>query len=504
MGALMLVMLLAALDQTIVSTALPTIATELHGLSKLSWVATAYLLTSAITTPIYGKISDLYGRKKIFQTAIIIFLVGSIFCGFAQDMNQLIIARGLQGIGAGGLFSLVLAIVGDIIPPRQRGHYSGYFGAVFGISSVIGPLLGGFLTESFSWRWVFFINIPLGIIALAAVAARLHLPVQRREHSIDYMGAALLATGSISLLLATVWGGTTYAWNSQVIIGLLASGGLLGIFFVAWERRAKEPIIPMNLFRNDIFTVSVILSLLAGIAMFASILYIPLYQQIVRGLSPTESGLRMIPLVVGLFSASITSGRLTSTLGRYKLFPIIGTLVLSLGLWLFSHLQVSTNEWLLGAWMFVIGAGLGLFMQIMTLAIQNSVDRRDLGTATSSATFFRSLGSAFGGAIFGSVLTNRLTHHLQELMPAGAAVGNLNISTIQSGAGLHNLPPQVSSLIMEAFVRSFHDMFLYAIPFALLAFVVSLFLRETPLKRSHDEKNPDPFEADEALLPTGD
>lgn len=488
MGALMLVLLLAALDQTIVSTALPRIATELHGLNKLSWVATAYLITSAITTPIYGKISDLFGRKKVFMIAIIIFTVGSVLCGFAQDMNQLVVARGLQGVGAGGLMSLVLAIVGDIIPPRQRGRYTGYFGAVFGLSSVIGPLLGGFLTEQLSWRWVFFINIPLGIVALAAVALRLHLVVHKREHSIDYLGAALLAASSACLLLATVWGGSTYAWASREIVGLLAGGGLLAILFVMWERRATEPIIPMSLFRNDIFTVSTILSLLSGIAMFASILYIPLYLQVVRGNSPTESGLLMIPLVAGIFTASITSGNLTSKYGRYKIFPIIGTLLLTFGLYLFSHLAVDTSEWVLSIWMFVIGAGLGSFMQITTLAIQNAVERRDLGTATSSATFFRSLGSAFGGAIFGSILVNRLAFHVHDLIPATTSgASDLSVETIQSGAALATIPPEIAHLVMEAFVQSFQDMFLLAIPIALLAFVAALFLREKPLKHSHDD-----------------
>src|SRR5579884_305836 len=279
--ALMLVMLLAALDQTIVSTALPRIASDLHGLNKISWVATAYLLTSAVTTPIYGKISDQLGRKKIFQTAIVIFLVGSVLCGISQSMNELVLARGLQGVGAGGLMSLVLAIVGDIIPPRQRGKYMGYFMAVFGVSSVVGPLLGGFLTDSLSWRWVFFVNIPLGVIALSAVAARLHLPITKQDHNIDYLGAALLAAGAVCLLLATVWGGTTYAWASGQIIGLLAAGVVLALAFVGWERKAKEPILPLHLFKNDIFTVSVILSLLSGMAMFAAILYIPVYQQTV-------------------------------------------------------------------------------------------------------------------------------------------------------------------------------------------------------------------------------
>jgi EmrB/QacA subfamily drug resistance transporter len=486
LSALMLVMLLAALDQTIVSTALPRIASDLHGLNKLSWVASAYLLTSAITTPIYGKISDLFGRKKIFQFAIVVFLIGSILCGISQTMNQLVAARALQGLGAGGLISLVLAIVGDIVPPRQRGKYSGYFGAVFGLASVVGPLLGGFLTDSLSWRWVFFVNIPLGIIALIAVASRLHLPVRKTDHSIDYIGAALLAASSASLLLATVWGGGIYAWGSAQIIGLIIASIVLGISFVVWEKRAREPIIPMRLFKNRIFSVSVLLSLLAGMAMFASILYIPLYQQIVRGYSPTKSGLLMLPLVFGLLVASITSGRLITKFGRYKPFPIIGTFVLSIGLFLFSHLTLTTSQLVLSGWMLVVGAGIGLFMQVMTLAVQNSVDRREMGTATSSATFFRSLGSAFGGAIFGSILTNRLAVHLHKLLPASSgSATHINISNIQSGVGLGHLPPSVAHSVLLAFVNSFHDMFLLAIPISLLAFVISLFLRETPLREHH-------------------
>jgi EmrB/QacA subfamily drug resistance transporter len=486
-GALMLVMLLAALDQTIVSTALPRIATELHGLNRLSWVATAYLLTSAITTPIYGKISDLFGRKKIFQSAIVIFLVGSVLCGISQSMGQLIAARALQGVGAGGLMSLVLAIVGDIIPPRQRGKYMGYFLGVFGVSSVAGPLLGGFLTDSLSWRWIFFVNLPIGALALSAVASRLHLPVYRYKHKIDYAGAALLSAASVSLLLATVWGGNTYAWGSRQILGLLVGGVVLAAAFIVQERRAEEPIIPMGLFRNGIFTVSIILSLLSGIAMFAAILYIPEYQQIVRGYSPTKSGLLMLPLILGLLAASIISGRLTTKLGRYRIFPIIGTLVLAFGLWLFTHVTLETSQLTLALWMAVIGIGLGTFMQIMTLAVQNAVDRRQLGTATSSATFFRSLGSSFGGALFGSILNSRLTHHLAQLLPQRAAGPVPSITAIQSGTtGLHNLPPAVATEVAQAFVRSFHDMFLLTIPIALLTFVVALFLKDVPLRSSHD------------------
>jgi EmrB/QacA subfamily drug resistance transporter len=497
-SALMLVMLLAALDQTIVSTALPRIASDLHGLNKISWVATAYLLTSAITTPLYGKISDLFGRKKIFQTAIVIFLIGSMLCGISQTMNELVVARALQGIGAGGLMSLVMAIVGDIIPPRQRGRYMGYFGAVFGVASVAGPLLGGFLTDSLSWRWVFFVNMPIGILALIAVATRLHLPVHKLQHKIDYLGAALLSAGTISLLLATVWGGITYPWGSTQVLSLIAGGIILIGLFIAQERRASEPIIPLHLFRNDIFRVSSLLSLLSGIAMFAAILYIPLYQQAVRGYSPTQSGLLMLPLVLGLLLASITSGRLTSKLGRYKIFPIIGTAILSLGLWLFSHITLTTSEWLVGVWMLVVGAGLGSFMQIMTVAIQNAVPQKELGTATSVVTFFRSLGGSFGGAIFGTILISRFSKHLEETLGSNAANAHVNITSIESGvSGTSNLPANIEHGVLQAFALSFHDMFLIAIPFALLAFVVSFFLREAPLRTGHERAEPLLLEDDE-------
>lgn len=493
MSALMLVMLLAALDQTIVATALPRIAVDLHGLNKYSWVATSYLLTSAIATPIYGKLGDLFGRKKIFQTAIIVFLVGSALCGLSRNMDQLVFFRALQGIGAGGLMSLILAIVGDVIPPRQRGRYQGYFGAMFGLSSVAGPLLGGFFAGASTilgiagWRWIFYINIPLGIIALAAVAARLHLPVARLRHKIDYIGAALLSVSVVSLILVAVWAGVTYAWGSSQIIGLLISTLVFGAAFVAWERRAPEPIIPMDLFKNDIFAVSVLLSALSGISMFAAILYIPQYQQVVRGYSPTKSGLYTIPLVAGLLVASIISGRLISKFGRYKPFPIFGTLMLALGMWLFSHVSLTTSEFTLSVWMVVIGLGLGSFMQVATLAVQNSVERSRLGTATSSTTFFRTIGSSLGGAIFGTILISRLTHHLNQTLPASAA-GQISTRAITSGgtSQISHLSSSVQHGILESFVRSFHDMFLIGIPFALAAFIVALFLREQPLRGSAD------------------
>lgn len=482
MGALMLTLFLAALDQTIVSTALPKIAVDLNGLNKLSWVATSYLLASAIVTPIYGKLGDLYGRKKIFITSIVIFMVGSVLCGLSQTMDQLIAARAIQGLGGGGLMALVLAIIADVVPPRQRGRYQGYFGAVFGISSVGGPLLGGLLTDHLSWHWIFFVNIPLGLLALYAVSTRLHLPVRRSEHKIDYIGAALLSVAVVSLLLVTVWGGVEYAWGSATIIGLIISTLVFTGLFIVQERRAVEPIIPMGLFKNDIFVTSVLLSILSGIAMFASILYIPQYQQIVRGNTPTESGLLMLPLVLGLLTASMVSGRLITKTGRYKLMPIIGTLLLTLGLWLFSHITLTTSHVVLSIWMLVIGAGLGLFMQVATLAVQNSTQRKDLGTATSTVTFFRSIGSSLGGAVFGTILTSRLAHHINEALPGAG-----DIAKSAASSGVANLPPEAKQVVLQSYVSSFHDMFLLAIPFAVAAFIVSLFLRETPLRDSHHE-----------------
>lgn len=483
LSALLLAMFLAALDQTIVATALPRIASDLNGLNRLSWVATAYLLTSAVSTPLYGKISDLFGRKKIFQFAIVIFLIGSALCGLSQTMSQLIFFRGLQGLGAGGLMTLVLAIIGDIVSPRQRGRYQGYFGAVFAVSSIAGPLLGGFFTDSLSWRWIFYINIPLGLVALSMIGARLHLPVHKTEHKIDFLGAGLLAISVASLLLVTVWGGTDYdAWGSGRIIGLGTAFVVGGLLFILREHKAAEPVIPLRLFKNDIFSVSVLLSLLAGAGMFGAIIFLPEYQQIVRGYSATKSGLELLPLIAGLLVSVVTSGRLVSKFGHYRPFPIFGTLVMALGFWLFSHVTATTSQGVLALWMVVLGLGIGSFLQVMTVAVQNAVDRKDLGTATSVVVFFRSVGSAIGAALFGAVLTARLTYHLKQLVPATGHAVQLTSASLQAGASqLHKLPPSTLHLVLEAFARSFHDIFLIGIPFALVAFLVALRLREVPL-----------------------
>src|ERR1035437_259382 len=416
LGALMLGMLLAALDQTIVATALPTIAGDLPGLNHLSWVVTAYLLTATISTPLWGKLGVLYGRKKLFQAAIVIFLIGSALSGLSGDMSELIGFRALQGIGAGGLMVGAQAIIGDIVSPRQRGKYMGYFGAVFGLSSVIGPLAGGFITQHLSWRWVFYINIPLGIIALAVIAVVLQLPRQRTRHSIDFLGTALLGAGVTAIILLTTWGGTTYGWGSAPILLLAAAGLVLVIAFCWAEVRAAEPVIPLALFRVPVFSVSNAIRFIVGFVMFGAIIYIPLYLQTVHAATPTSSGLQLLPLVGGMLVTFTVSVRLVSKWGRYKIFPVVGTAVMSVGLYLFSLLTPTTSLAVSSVYMVVLGLGIGCVMQVLVVAVQNAVPQSQLGTATSTATFCRSIGGAFGVAVFGAIFNNRLAVNLPKYL----------------------------------------------------------------------------------------
>ena len=486
LSGLMTGMLLAALDQTIVSTALPTIVGDLGGLQHLSWVVTAYLLASTASTPLYGKISDLYGRKPVFRFAIVVFLIGSALAGLSTQMWELIGARAIQGLGAGGLMALAFAIIGDVIPPRQRGRYQGYFGAVFAVSSVAGPLLGGFFVEHLSWHWIFFINIPLGIVALVVTDRALHgLRHVRREHSIDYLGAVLLVTGVSTLLLGMVNGGEA-GWTSPEIIGLLGGGLVLSGIFIWWESHAAEPILPLRLFHNRIFSVSSGIGFSIGFAMFGAIVFLPLYLQIVRGGSPTQSGLELLPLMAGLFTASVISGRRITTTGRYKRFPIAGTAITAVGLALLSTLGSDTPYWQTALFMLALGVGIGLVMQVIVLAMQNSVDPRDMGVATSSATFFRSLGGTFGTALFGTILTNRLASELAQRLPATALHGVNTSQLTGSPQVIAALPPAVREPVISSFVAALSTVFESAVPVVLLAFALTWFLQEIKLRGHGD------------------
>ncbi len=482
LSALMLGMLLAALDQTIVATALPTIAGDLGGLNHLSWVVTAYLLTSTISTPLWGKLGDLYGRKKLFQAAIVIFLVGSALSGLSQSMSELIAFRALQGVGAGGLIVGAQAIIGDVVSPRRRGRYMGYFGAVFGVTSIAGPLLGGFFTESLTWRWVFYINLPIGFIALAVVAAVLHLPRKRTDHAVDYWGTALLGGGVTAIILLTTWGGTTYPWGSPVIVSLAVLGAALIGAFCLVERRVPEPLIPLELFTNRVFSVTSMIGFILGFAMFGTIVYLPLYLQTVHGASPTSSGLQLLPLMVGMLGTSVTSGRLISRWGRYKIFPILGMAIMALGIYLLSRMTASTPFVVSALFMFVVGVGLGGVMQVLVIAIQNSVPYRYLGTATSTATFFRSIGGSFGVSVFGAIFNNRLRANLPLYLPAQAIshIGGTNIAS--NPAQLGTLPPSIHHGFVMAFSHTLETVFLVGVPVVVIGFALTWLLKEVPLR----------------------
>ncbi|WP_329339720.1 MFS transporter [Streptomyces sp. NBC_00663] len=484
-GALLLGMLLAALDQTIVSTALPTIVSDLGGLEHLSWVVTAYLLASTAATPLWGKLGDQYGRKRLFQTAIVIFLIGSALCGMAQNMPQLIAFRALQGLGGGGLMVLSMAIVGDLVPPRERGRYQGLFGAVFGATSVLGPLLGGVFTEHLSWRWVFYVNLPVGVVALAVIAAVLRIPRKATRHVIDYLGTFLIASVATCLVLVASLGGTTWGWGSPQIIGLAVLGVVLGVAFVAVERRAVEPVLPLKLFRIRTFALSAVISFVVGFAMFGAMTYLPTFLQVVQGVSPTMSGVHMLPMVFGLLLSSTASGQIVSRTGRWKVFPIAGTAVTTIGLLLLHQLDEGSSTWVMSSYFFVFGLGLGLVMQVLVLIVQNAVSYEDLGVATSGATFFRSIGASFGVAIFGTVFTNRLGDKLADAFAGGRLPGGVTVEGLEADPrDIANLPAALRPAALHAYASSITDVFLYAAPVALLGFVLAWFLKEDRLRAS--------------------
>ncbi len=489
MSGLMLGMFLASLDQTIVSTALPTIVGDFHRSDLLSWVITAYLLASTASTPLWGKAGDLYGRKRVFQLAIVVFLVASALCGASQNMYELIAFRGMQGIGGGGLISLVFAIIGDVIPPRQRGRYQGYFGAVFGVSSVVGPLAGGFAVDSLSWRYIFYINLPLGIVALIVTNRVLRLPKRTRHVLIDWWGALLLVAGVSCILLATQSGGTD-GWGSWQVVGLFGLGavGLAG--FVLREKLAPEPILPLELFRMQIFTVSNIVSFVSGVAMFGALAFLPQYLQLVHGVSATESGLLLLPLLVGLLVMSIGSGRYISRTGRYRWFPLAGTILVTIGLILLTHLGAHTSLVIVSLDILVFGAGLGLFIQVLTLVVQNAVPMRQMGVATSSVTFFRSMGGAIGASALGAVLTAGIASEFPHFLPAAALKGGGDkvAQLVQSPDALKALKitnPALHEGIIQAYSHAIDRLFLVAIPVSVLSIIASLFIKQVKLRVSN-------------------
>ena len=500
-SGLMAGLLLAALDQTIVATALPTIVGELGGLDHYSWVVTSYLLSSTVSTPLYGKISDIYGRKAVFQTAILIFLAGSLLAGLAQTMVQLILCRGLQGVGAGGLMAMTFAVVGDVVSPRERGRYTGYLGSVFAFASVVGPLVGGFIVDHVSWRWIFLVNLPVGALAFVVTSRVLKLPVVRRPHRIDVEGAFLLVAGVSCLLLTLVWGGTEYPWGSRVIVGLGLAGVVLTLAFVAWESRVAEPMLPLRLFRNPIFSVSSGLGFLIGGGMFGGIIFLPLFLQVVTGASATNSGLLMLPLIGGLMLTSITSGRIITRTGRYKVWPVTGMAVAASGMFLLSLMDAATTRLERSICMLVFGLWIGMVMQVLVLAVQNAVPYADLGVATAATTFFRTMGGSFGVAVFGAILNTRMAEELPRLVPAAALAmaGGRTSQLLSSPAQIRLLPPAVMDGIIEALARSIHSVFLWAIPPLLAGFALSWFLDEIPLRETVHAGQPT---ADENAAPS--
>jgi len=473
-GALFLALWLAALDQTVVSTALPTMVGDLGGLSYLSWVVTAYLLTSTVAGPLYGKFGDLYGRKIVLQVAIAVFLVGSALCGIAQNMVELIVFRALEGAGGGGLIVITIAVIGDLIPPRERGRYQGFFGAVFGVATIVGPLVGGFFVDHLSWRWIFYINLPTGILALAVIAAVLPSHSTRRQHAVDYLGALLLTAALSAVILFTGLGGRTFPWTSPVMIGLMAASIAGVIAFVALEMRAREPILPMSLFANRNFAVASSVGFIVGLSLFGAVTFLPIYLQVVKGVSPSISGLLLMPMMLGMLATSVISGRMISRFGRYKLFPILGTATMTFGLGALSLLAIDSGDWQTAIDALWLGLGMGMVMQVLLIAVQNSVDYEQLGVATSGTMLFRSLGGALGVALFGAIFANRL--HAQLAEP-----GMDFLATIIPAAA-RGLPPDMHQEYITAVMTALRPVFLAAAGVSALGFALTFLLREHPLR----------------------